>query len=310
MVFKAFSRKGLERIKNVWGVERVWDGTEIQHWLQHPLVQERINLKISGAPQINRFEYFLHRYLEGKMPVERALTLGSGLGELERGLCQYGFARSHQGADLSDEAVRIAAEKARAAGSDHLSYRAADLNTIKLERQAYDVIFGVSSVHHIDNLEYLFRQVQQALKPGGYFFLDEFIGPSRFQWTDTQLQSINGQLGLLPKELRRRISDRKKFKERVIRETVDEIIASDPSEAVRSSEIVPLLTEYFKIVEIKGYGGGILHQLLYDIAGNFCEENAGSLEHLRRLFTLEDKLTAAGTVSSDFAVIIATTKAM
>ena len=310
MVFKAFSRKGLERIKNVWGVERVWDGTEIQHWLQHPLVQERINLKISGAPQINRFEYFLHRYLEGKMPVERALTLGSGLGELERGLCQYGFARSHQGVDLSDEAVRIAAEKARAAGSDHLSYRAADLNTIKLERQAYDVIFGVSSVHHIDNLEYLFRQVQQALKPGGYFFLDEFIGPSRFQWTDTQLQSINGQLGLLPKELRRRISDRKKFKERVIRETVDEIIASDPSEAVRSSEIVPLLTEYFKIVEIKGYGGAILHQLLYDIAGNFCQENAGSLEQLRRLFTLEDELMASGTVSNDFAVIIATTKAI
>src|SRR5712691_4436084 len=175
MVFKAFSRKGLERIKNVWGVERVWDGTEIQHWLQHPLVQERINLKISGTPQINRFEYFLHRYLEGKMPVERAVTLGSGLGELERGLCQYGFARSHQGLDLSDEAVRIAAEKARAAGFDHLSYRTADLNTIKLEQQAYEVIFGISSVHHIDNLEHLFRQVQQALKPGGYFFLDEFI---------------------------------------------------------------------------------------------------------------------------------------
>jgi SAM-dependent methyltransferase len=212
--------------------------------------------------------------------------------------------------DLSDEAVRIATEKARAERFDHLSYRTTDLNTIKLERQAYDVIFGISSVHHIDNLEHLFRQVQQALKPGGYFFLDEFIGPSRFQWTDAQLQSMNGELRRLPKELRRRISDRNKFKERVIRETVAEIIASDPSEAVRSSEIVPLLNEYFKIVEIKGYGGAILHQLLYDIAGNFCEENAGSLEHLRRLFTLEDELTASGAVSHDFAVIIATTKAI
>ena len=57
-VFKAFSRKGLERIKNVWGSERVWDGEEIQHWLQHPLVQERINVKISGPLQINRFQYF------------------------------------------------------------------------------------------------------------------------------------------------------------------------------------------------------------------------------------------------------------
>jgi SAM-dependent methyltransferase len=242
------------------------------------------------------------------MPVERALTLGSGLGELERGLCQYGFAQSHEGVDLSDEAVRIATEKAHTAGFNHLTYRTADLNTIKLLPNAYDVIFGISSVHHIENLEHLFREVQKALKPGGYFFLDEFVGPTRFQWTDFQLQTMNEQLGGLPKELRRRISDRKKFKESVVRETINEIIASDPSEAVRSSDIVPLMYRYFQVVEIKGYGGAILHQMLYDIAGNFCEHNPGSLDHLRRLFALEDELTRSGVISNDFAVIIATTK--
>lgn len=309
-MFKALSRKGLERIKNVWGTQRVWDGTDIRHWLQHPLVQERINLRISGIPQINRFEYFLRTYLEGKLPVDRALTLGSGLGELERGLCQYNFARAHQGVDLSDDAVAIAAEKACTAGYDQLTYRVADLNTIKLERQAYDVTFGISSIHHIQNLEHLFRQVHQALRPGGYFFLDEFIGPTRFQWTDVQLETMNDALRQLPKELRRRISDRKKFKERVIRETPKEVIASDPSEAARSSEILPVIAQHFEIIDIKGYGGAILHQLLYDIAGNFCEENAGSLAHLRRLFELEDELTASGKLSNDFAVIIARPKAV
>ena len=88
-----------------------------------------------------------------------------------------------------------------------------------------------------------------------------------------------------------------------------EIVASDPSEAVRSAEIVPLLSEYFRVVEIKGYGGAVLHELLYDIAGNFCEENAGSLDHLRTLFALEDELTAAGELADDFAVVIATTRA-
>jgi SAM-dependent methyltransferase len=308
-VLKSFSRKGLERIKAVWGSGRVWDGVEIQHWLQHPLVQERINLKISGAPQINRFEYFLRKYLKDRMPVECALTLGSGLGELERGLCQYGFARSHEGIDLSDEAVRIATEKAQTEEANHLKYRTADLNTIKLPPATYDVIFGISSIHHVQKLEHLFRQVRQGLKPRGYFFLDEFIGPTRFQWTDAQLQAMNEQLGSLPKEFRRRISDQRKFKETVIRETAGEIIASDPSEAVRSSDIVPLLYEYFEVLEIKGYGGAILHQMLYDIAGNFCRQNPGSLDHLRRLFVVEDELTASGVISHDFAVIIATTKA-
>src|SRR5438034_7420936 len=181
-MFRAFSRKNLERIKHVWGAGRIWGGSHVQHWLQHPLVQERINIKVSGTAQMNRFEYFLDRYLRGTMPVERALTLGSGVGELERGLCQYGFARFHEGLDLSDEAVRIASQKAESEGFRHIQYRTADLNTVTLDRRSYDAIFGVSSVHHIHNLEHLFQQVQQALKPGGYFFLDEFIGPSRFQW--------------------------------------------------------------------------------------------------------------------------------
>ena len=88
--------------------------------------------------------------------------------------------------------------------------------------------------------------------------------------------------------------------------SVSYMIVADPSEAVRSSEIVPLLEDYFSILEIKGYGGAILHELLYDIAGNFCEENTGSLDRLRKLFEIEDQLTASQTVNDDFAVIIAT----
>jgi len=148
-MFRALSRKTLERIKYVWGTGCIWGGSQIQHWLQHPLVQERINLKVSGTARKNRFEYFLERYLRGKMPVERALTLGSGVGELERGLCQYGFARFHEGLDLSDEAVQIATQTAQSAGFDHIRYRTADLNTVVLAGASYDVIFGVSSIHHV-----------------------------------------------------------------------------------------------------------------------------------------------------------------
>jgi SAM-dependent methyltransferase len=307
-MFKTFSNKYLERVKHVWGEGRVWGGSEIQHWLQHPLVQERINLKVAGTPGVNRFEYFLNRYLKDKMPVERALTLGCGVGELERGLCHYNFAKSHEGVDLSDDAIRTASEQAQTARLAHIQYRSADLNTILLAPHTFDVVFGISSVHHTERLEHLFAQVHQTLKPGGYFFLDEFIGPDRFQWTDEQIRAINEQLIRLPKGLRRLISDRRKFKDKVIRRRPEEIIASDPSEAVRSSEIVPQLARHFNVLEVKGYGGSILHELLYDIAGNFSEENPGSLEQLRHLFQVEDELTASGKLTHDFAVIIATTK--
>lgn len=120
---------------------------------------------------------------------------------------------------------------------------------------------------------------------------------------------MNDQLQKLPKHLRRLISDPSKFKERVVRKSVAYMAAADPSEAVRSSEIVPLVAEYFRILEIKGYGGAILHELLYDIAGNFCEEHTGSLDYLCRLFEAEDQLTASQSIADDFAVIIATSRA-
>src|ERR1051326_1062514 len=245
---KMHSEKCLERVKHVWGDGRVWGGSEIQHWLQHPLVQDRINLKVAGTPGVNRFEYFLNRYVKDKLPVERALTLGCGVGELERGLCHYNFSKFHEGIDLSNEAIHIASELAQAAQLAQIQYRIADLNTLTLDVNRFDVVFGISSVHHTERLEHLFTQVQQTLRPGGYFFMDEFIGPNRFQWTDEQIRAMNEQLIRLPKGLRRLISDRRKFKDKVFRRKPEEIIASDPSEAGRSSEIVPLLSRYFKVL--------------------------------------------------------------
>ena len=111
-----FLRKKFERIKHVWGAGTIWSPGEIRHWLQHPLVQERINSKITGGSSGDRFQYFLNHYLNDRLPVDCALTLGCGSGELERGLSQYSFARIHEGIDLSDHAIRLAREAAGAAG--------------------------------------------------------------------------------------------------------------------------------------------------------------------------------------------------
>ncbi len=300
-----FLRENFERIKHVWGKGNIWRPGEMRHWMQHPLVQERINKKIAGEFRGDRFQYFLDRYLKGKLPVECALTLGCGSDELGRGLSQYGFARTHEGIDLSDEAIRIARESANGGGSTRLEYSVADLNTLILEPGKYDVIFGISSIHHVEDLEHLLEQVKRALKPDGYFFLDEYIGPTRFQWTDRQLQIMNEQLMFLPAKLRQSVSEQGKVKESVARSTPEFVAAVDPSEAVRSSDIVGLLDKNFKILEFKGYGGSILHELLYDIAGNFKQDDPAALDHLQRLFAVEDALLASGEIVDDFAVIVA-----
>lgn len=84
------------------------------------------------------------------------------------------------------------------------------------------------------------------------------------------------------------------------------VIALDPSEAVRSAEIVPILQRYFSIVEHKSLGGGLLQFLLADIAGNFEDEKGTRL--LEMVFTIEDTLMACGDLASDFAYIVAAPK--
>ena len=303
---RLFLQNQLRRVQQVWGDANIWVPGERRHWMQHPLVQERINRKVTRDAHIDRFQYFLNAYLKDRLPVECALTLGCGAGDLERGLSQYNFAKLHDAIDVSEAAIHQAKQQAEAAGLPQIRYRLADLNSLELDPDRYDVIFGVSSVHHVAGLERLYEQVQRALRPGGYLFLDEYIGPTQFQWTDEQLEAINAELRSLPGTLRRSVSEPGEVKQEVIRKTIEYMNAADPSEAIRSAEIVPVLSRYFRILEFRGYGGSLLHELLFDITGNFDERNPGSLEQLRRLFQVEDDLIASGRLKDDFAVIIAT----
>ena len=292
----------LTKVGEHWGKEGArWQVGRGIHWLEHPRVQERINQKVSGDVHVDRFQYFIQGYLVGKLPVERALTLGCGFGALERGLSKYHFCREHQAIDLSEEAIVQASESAQVEGLSHIHYRVGDLNSLELPAKSYDVILGVSSVHHVSALEHLYEQVWGALKPGGYFFLDEFIGPTQYQWSDSQLEAVNEQLEGMSPQLRAGITSGHP-KAQVVRPTVEEMNAADPSEAIRSSELLSLLSRYFQVIEVKGYGGTLLHLLLEDIAGNFGEDQAKQLE---RLFDLEDEMIDSGVLEDDFAAIIA-----
>ena len=83
------------------------------------------------------------------------------------------------------------------------------------------------------------------------------------------------------------------------------MIRIDPSEAVRSSAILPLAERYFRFIERIDYGGTILHMLLHDIIGNFRAENRRDLAALRAIFALERWLLDRKILSSDFMMVVA-----
>ena len=154
-----------------------------------------------------------------------------------------------------------------------------------------------SFLHRRHDLETVLDRLSAMLAPGGLLFVEDFVGPSHFQWTDAQLEVINRLLARLPRELLTDLSagdGRAKLK--VERPNLAKRIASNPSEAVRSDEILPALDARFERVEVCPTGGAIFHQLFSRIMGNFSERP----DLVTVLMELDAILTDAGVVDSDY----------
>jgi ubiquinone/menaquinone biosynthesis C-methylase UbiE len=296
-----------KRVKELWSKEAgSWKIGRGLHWTEHLEVRKRVNRMVSNEESVEALEYLV-KFLKknGKnVPVGRAATLGCGAGDLERGLAKYNFAREHIGFDIAEGAVEKARAEAKKQGLSNLKYVAADVNEVSLPRASFDVILVQMSAHHFAKLEKIFSMVARALKPDGYFYINEFVGPSRFQWTDAQLAVCNLLLETLPDKYRTRIQTGKE-KELILRPTIADMIIMDPSEAIRSAEIIPVLQQYFEIVERHDYGGTVLHMLLEGIAGNFRQDSPEDMRYLRRMFDMEDRFIAAGILKSDFSMLLA-----
>jgi SAM-dependent methyltransferase len=165
-------------------------------------------------------------------------------------------------------------------------------------------VYFFQSLHHIEALEHVLQQCRQALRPSGLLLVNEFVGPSRFQWTPQQIDMANALLGLIPKELRRDLSDGG-LKTGVVRPSVEHMIRSDPSESVRSGEIERLVKQYFEVVGEWNWGGTLNHLVFQNIAGNFNPQNAFHQAIVELLIHHENALISAGVLPSDFKVFLA-----
>jgi SAM-dependent methyltransferase len=291
-----------ERVREVWNQPTEHRMTA---WTEHPFVRaERLNRKVSGSTNHDCHQWFLEtaRELGYTFPVASALSLGCGFGDLERGYSQYDFAVAHEGIDIAEAAVAEAARLARAAGFGHITYRAADLNSAELPEASYDIVLAHQSVHHIEHLEHLAAQVHRTLKPGGLFMMNEYVGPNRLQMEPSQQAFADVLFSLLPDRYLM-ILPNGSVRRSIAPASADEVAAHDPSEAVRSEDIVPIMEGTFQLIARRDYGGNILQHGLDKIVANFRDGDPLDNEWLSWLFRSEDCLLAEGAPSS-FAVFV------
>jgi len=280
------------------------------YWLAVARVWQHYRRRLTGGDHYGSFaDYCLGEHLAGGLPVDRMLSIGCGDGELERGLAKLGAFRRCDAWDISPASIATARRRAREEGYDHITYAVHDVNVAPIAEAAYHVVYFHSSLHHLEALEEVCERVAAALAPGGWLFFEEFVGPSRFVLTERQKEVIRAAFALIPPRLRVRWDGAAPAPAYApaIPDPVA-VAAADPSESIRSAEILEVVGHYFDIVDLRKSGGTLLQFLLHNIAGSFRQDEPDSMRVLDLLMAIEDTLIDIGDLGSDFVGVAARPK--
>lgn len=270
-------------------IQKTWEkpGISPTNWRSVPRILKRHNFLITSDPSVEFPEYVFIKYLSKKNSL-RAVSPGCGEGLHEIRFAQYPCFRLIEAFDTSRQSILQALEKAKTLGLNNIHFFVEDVNQFDFGTSMYDLILFNGSLHHFENLENLILRVKKALTPGGLLIVNEYVGPSRFQWKEKQLHIANSLLKKIPREFREkwnsRIIKKKQYRPGLLR-----MILYDPSEAVESENILPLLQKHFKTIEIKNLGGNLLRLILKDIAHHFNNEEEMVNKLLDYLFEAEDE---------------------
>lgn len=273
-------------------------------WWEIAAVERRWNLLITGDEDLSPTRYIAARYFDGG-ELLRAVSLGCGSGARERAWAAACGTMTIDGYDLSASRITAANEGARAEGfADRVRFHVADVHALEIPAASLDVVITEGALHHFAPMDLVVRGIERWLRPGGWFVVNEFVGPSRFQWTDRQLEIVAELLAAMPERYRiKRTTGH--VKRRSYRPGRLSMYLNDPSEAAQSAAILPTLRSAFDIVELKEYGGTILQLLFKDIAHNLAPDDPEAQRLLRIAFDEEDRALRTGEITSDFVYALA-----
>jgi len=236
----------LTKIRSYIG-SRFWGRTfaegSLRTWMGEAAVRSYINESVTGSPHVWPIEWLQSLV---PSPFSTAVSIGCGEGALERDLLSKKLCASIVGIDLSKEALKLAEAKALAQGLTGARYEQGDMNALKLPAATFDAAFFHQALHHAENLESCLSVTASSLLPGALVYIDEYVGPSRGEWSYSRMEAASELFAQLPSSVRR---------SRHLKLPVD---WRDPTEAVRSSEILGAVSRHFEVLERHDYGGNFL----------------------------------------------------
>ncbi|MEX0786706.1 MAG: methyltransferase [Dehalococcoidia bacterium] len=220
--------------------EEFWD-THIETPLTRtpkPAVQAYLNERMTGDPQRRWFEV-----ISDYGNFQRGCMLGAGPGHVEEHLLDRHPGLTLTIMDISGGALERLQERLDKTYPGRAETRQSDLNFVELPEGAYDLVAANSSLHHIVNLEHLAFQVNQSLTPEGFFFMEDTVSESYFQFSDGKKHLFQSLMDATQDGFGQRTN--------VVWPDRDDWTFS-PFESVRSGEILEILARYLREERVNG----------------------------------------------------------
>lgn len=272
-------------------------------WWQSDTIVRHVNKRICGKalPGLGAGDIEMIRSRFPGQSFPRAISIGCGSGAKEMDLIRSGLVGTFDLYELSEIRVAQGLERAKKLG---LSARVIFRNEIPdFDRAAetYDLMYWNNALHHMLDVDAAVSWSQRVLKSRGVFFMNDFVGPTRMQWSDRTLDIASGVRAALPE---RYLWDPrvpgKQIPREVKRPDPAGLAAGDPTKAADSSRILESVRRYFPDAQIKLTGGVVYRTALNDVLHSISETDDRHLLDL--LLLLDEVATLAGETQYEVTI--------
>ncbi len=215
----------------------------------------------------------------GRDMLDKGISVGCGTGSAEMDMLESDLVQEFDVFELSEIRIREGRELAKRRGLDE-RIRFTSGEADELARPGhYDLVFWGDALHHMLDVHQAVGWSKSILRPGGFFVMDDFIGPSRRQWTDFTLSMSERLRNIFPDRLLVDPRDStKRLSVKRGRPDVALLIADDPTDAADSERILDAVRTFFPDADVVLTGGVIYAFALNDVLANMTPEDAPLLE--------------------------------
>jgi SAM-dependent methyltransferase len=169
-----------------------------ERWWNNPAILRHINRLVCGEAIDDPWGGLEQRMKALGRELRRALSVGCGNGYKEIQLLKKGIVQQFDLFEISQARIdqgRVLAVQHGVSG--RVRFHAVNAFDQALDRN-FDLVYWNNALHHMMDVEAAIRWSHDRLVKGGFFIMDDFIGPSRFQWSDYHLEIASRVRELLP----------------------------------------------------------------------------------------------------------------